>query len=120
MIDPNKLKPFDEAAALYGEPVCDLNGKPVTQLVKFDVALGINSWAGVYKGYLCTFNEQYLRMAPKVREVWVRVQILYESALISMTSTEIGPEAEQKLNEEAALSSYRWIGPAVKAGEIEE
>lgn len=121
MIDPSKLRPFDEDAALRGEPVCTQDGQPVTQLKKFDTDLGICTLAGVYKGHILLFCPDDLRMAPKVREVWVRVQFSrvsnsYHAAILA------GNDAENKLNTSISTinDACLWIGPAVKVGEVEE
>lgn len=119
MIDPSKLKPFDEDAALRGEPVCDRDGQPVTQLTKFHTDPGNCTLAGVCKGYLLQYMPGELRMAQKMREVWVRVQINRETG--SVRGMALVGEKEESLNSCVTFGEkYSWIGPAVKAGEVEE
>lgn len=82
---PSGCKPFDLERALAGDPVVTRNGRPVTQLVKFDAAGGIyevygvvgasvESWRvdGRYSagGEECVYD---IFMAPKKRTVWVNL-----------------------------------------------
>lgn len=116
MIGTKKLKPFDEAAALRGDPVYTWYGQLITQLKKFDTDPEFCNWAGVLEGSIELFHASELHMAPKVREVWVRVMVNSDRTIYKV-STRAGKDAENELN---SNNTYSWIGPAVKAGEIEE
>jgi hypothetical protein len=77
------MKPFDLEAALAGAPVQTRDGRPVTQLVKFDFSFGPVRLAGVIDdhrvgvwladGLDCTFgnSQSDLLMAPVKKTGWV-------------------------------------------------
>lgn len=74
------MKPFNLEAALAGAPVCTRDGRPVTQLVKFDVISAFNiggvldrdfhRWKqdGAFDCFRC---EHDLFMAPIKKTGWV-------------------------------------------------
>lgn len=82
---PSGCKPFDLERASAGDPVVTREGRPVTQLVKFDADCDICTVYGVVVGrveswsvdgrYSVTGGEsQYdIFMAPKKRTVWVNL-----------------------------------------------
>lgn len=81
---PEGCKPFDLERALAGDPVVTRDGRPVTQLVKFDVGGDSEPVCGVLNGsisswsvdglYLTDIESKYdIFMAPKKRTVWVNL-----------------------------------------------
>jgi hypothetical protein len=81
---PEGCKPFDLERALAGDPVVTRNGRPVTQLVKFDVGNVISPVCGVLGDNILTWrvdgrhfsncgSTYDLFMAPKKRTVWVNL-----------------------------------------------
>lgn len=75
--DPAKCKPFDLARALAGDPVCTVEGLPVTQLVRFETLDDFTLYGVCDDTVLpwradgtCGVSSHDLRMAPKKRTVW--------------------------------------------------
>ena len=68
----NNMKPFSLEEALSGAPVCTRDGRPVTQLVKFDTS-DYYSLAGVVDGAICiwTDNGKYLPSVIKNRDLFM-------------------------------------------------
>jgi hypothetical protein len=80
--DPAKCEPFDLERALAGDPVCTVEGVPVTQLILFNAQNACFPLVGVMCGCVsawakdgcCMADRQSpkdLRMAPKKRTVFV-------------------------------------------------
>jgi hypothetical protein len=80
---PEGCKPFNLERALAGDPVVMRDGRPVTQITKFDI-YGRRALHGVVEGHVISWfeNGRYyssgessydLLMAPKKRTVWVNM-----------------------------------------------
>lgn len=113
--DPAKLKPFDLERALAGEPVCTVEGIPVSQVTRFETLDDFTLYGVVDDTVLpwrddgtCGVSTHDLRMAPKTRTVYVN---FYEGGITDGWHENIG--------EALALAGDNCIARAVPV-EIEE
>jgi hypothetical protein len=113
------MREFNLEQALAGHPVCTRDGRPVTQLTRFDIS-GSVCWAGVVVGYnLCTWaadgrhDGDYcshfdLVMTPIKKTGWVARRI-YHREKTFYTSGEIYATEQTAKDCEPCAISYHQI-----------
>jgi len=78
------MKPFNLERAIAGDPVCTQNGQLVDEFHYFDKCANHQRIVCIINGALVLFDEKgfsynayELRMAPKIREGWIIVDLFY-------------------------------------------